>query len=51
MRRRFSRAELNGSAVATVKYGLIVAALSAATLTVALAIGAKLAALPTGWIG
>ena len=33
------------------KYGLIVAALSAATLTVAIAIAAKLAVVPPGAIG
>jgi hypothetical protein len=51
MRRRVSRAELDGSEAANVKYRLIVAALSAATLTVALAIAVKLAALPAGAIG
>jgi Flp pilus assembly pilin Flp len=51
MRRGLSRVERDGSAAASVKYWLIVAALSAATLTVALAIAAKLAALPAGSIG
>ena len=51
MRRVFARAELDGSGAANVKYWLIVAVLCAATLTVALAIAAKLAALPAGSIG
>jgi len=51
MRRVFSRAELDGAGAASVKYWLIVAALCAATLTVALAIAAKLAAMPAGSIG
>jgi len=51
MRRGLSRAERDGSAAASVKYWLIVAALSAATLTVTLAIAARLAALPAGSIG
>jgi len=51
MRRVFSRAELDGAGAASIKYWLIVAALCAATLTVALAIAAKLAALHAGSIG
>jgi Flp pilus assembly pilin Flp len=51
MRRVFSHAELDRSGAASVKYGLIVAALSAAVLTVALAIAARLATLPAGSIG
>jgi hypothetical protein len=51
MRRAFSRAELGGSAAVGIKYGLIVAVLSAATLTVALAIAAKFSVLPAGFIG
>jgi Flp pilus assembly pilin Flp len=51
MRRVLSPAELDRSGAASVKYGLIVAALSAAMLTVALAIAARLATLPVGSIG
>jgi len=51
MRRVFARAELDGSRAANIKYWLIVAVLCAATLTVALAIAAKLAALPAGSSG
>jgi Flp pilus assembly pilin Flp len=51
MRRRFTRTELDGSGTARLKYGLIIAALSAATLTVALAIATRLAAMPAGSIG
>lgn len=51
MRRRRPRPELDEPDVSRAKYGLIVVALSAATLTVALAIAVKLAALPAGFIG
>jgi hypothetical protein len=51
MSKHLSPLESRGSRVGISKYGLIVAALSAATLTVALAIAAKLSTLPAGFIG
>jgi hypothetical protein len=49
MSRHLAPRESQGSRAAAVKYGLIVAVLSAATLTVALAIAARLTALPPGF--
>jgi hypothetical protein len=50
MRRSWSR-EPDGPGAESGKYGLVAIALAAATLTVVLAIAAKLAALPVGAIG
>ena len=51
MRNDHPRTELAGTEAAQAKYGLIVAALSAATVTVALAIASKLAPLAANFMG